>query len=61
MRERVFSGVGRQAANEYIKEIDADAECEGVVVFVVVDVAGDRGEDVSDAVAVLEDNVLVLW
>lgn len=42
-------------------DIDAEGECEGVVMFVDVDVACDRGEEASDTVAVLEDIVLVLW
>ena len=58
----VFSGTGRrEAAKEYIEQIDAEGECEVAVLFVHVDVAGVKGEEASDAVAVLEDIVLVLW
>ena len=56
----VFSGTGRRhAVKEYIEEIDAEGECEVAVVFVDVDVDGVKGEEVSEAVAVLEDIVLV--
>ena len=61
MRERVFSGIGLEAVKEYIDEMEAEAEWEGPVMLVVVDVAGDNGEDGSEAVAVLEEIVLVLW
>ena len=40
--------------------MDAEAECEGAVMFVIIDVAGDSGDSVSDAVAVLDEVVLVL-
>lgn len=56
----VFSGTGRrQAVKENIEDIDAEGECEVAVVFVHVDVAGVKGEEASEAVAVLEDIVLV--
>ena len=56
----VFSGTGLEAVKEYIDEMDAEAECEGAVMFVVADVAGDSGEEGSEAVAVLDEIVLVL-
>ena len=61
MRERVFSGTGLEAVKEYMDEMEAEAEWEGAVMFVVVDVAGDSGEGGSEAVAVLDEIVLVLW
>ena len=61
MREMVFSGTGLEAVKEYIDEMEAEAEWERAVMFVVVEVAGDSGEEGSEAVPVLEEMVLVLW
>ena len=61
MRERGFSGTGLEALKEYMEDIDAEAECEGAVMFVDADVAEDKGDEASEAVAVLDEMVLILW